>query len=75
MLTLLTGVSVTLADDYVEDVYYWADVKTHSQNGTAVPNYNTRVREVVFVEGSTAVRQPDTVQVVQPAALPMENIQ
>ncbi|MBQ7532059.1 MAG: hypothetical protein IJT12_10210 [Paludibacteraceae bacterium] len=73
MLALMS-IGVTQADDYVEDVYYWADAKSHSQSGTIVPNYNSRAREIIFIEDSTTVQHPDTVKAVVREVLPMEDI-
>lgn len=69
LLTFLLGVSVTQADDYVEDVYYWADIKTQTQNGTVRPHYNTRAKEIIFVEDSLAEQKPDTVRAILREAL------
>ena len=57
-----TGMS--MADDYVEDVYYWQDTRTAEANGTLMPSYNKRAKEIVFIEDTTGVQHPDTVRAV-----------
>lgn len=51
---------MTRADDYVEDVYFWSDAPAQDENGAIVPNYNRRVRELIFVEDSVSQQKPDT---------------
>lgn len=64
-LLVLTSVGVTVADDYVEDVYYWPDAATpDAQQGALVPSYNPRAREIIFIEDSTAGEHPDTVRAI-----------
>ncbi len=52
---------VMRADDYVEDVYFWSDAPAQDESGAIVPNYNRRVRELIFVEDSVSQQKPDTV--------------
>lgn len=74
LIVLLMAVA-TSADDYVEDVYYWADVATQRQNGTLVPHYSTRVRELTFVEDTVVTQRVDTIRATEQQPLPMDNIQ
>lgn len=55
---------VSMADDYVEDVYFWQDTRAMESNGTIVPSYNKRAKEIVFIEDTTGVQHPDTVRAV-----------
>lgn len=56
--------SMIQADDYVEDVYYWQDIRSAQLGGEIVPHYNKRVKEIVFIEDSTTLQHPDTVRAV-----------
>ena len=59
VLALIAQVSMSRADDYVEDVYYWDDGTTQM-----VPQYNTRAREIIFIDDTAAVQHPDTVRAI-----------
>lgn len=59
----LVGAS-TMADDYVEDVYYWQDSRVRDANTPLVPTYNKHVKEIIFIEDSTTAAHPDTVRAV-----------
>lgn len=61
---MLIGVSRTVADNYVEDVYYWPDASVQSANGSLVPAYNPRAREIIFIEDSLSAQHPDTVRAI-----------
>ena len=61
---MLLGVSRLVADDYVEDVYYWADASTVATNGNLVPSYNSRAKEIIFIEDSLSAQHPDTVRAI-----------
>ena len=63
MLTLV-GVSALVADDYVEDVYFWPDATVQWANGELTPNYNPRAREIIFIEDSVSKEHPDTVRAI-----------
>ena len=52
------------SDDYVEDVYYWSDSRTQQTEGTVVPTYNPRAREIIFIEDSLSLQHPDTVRAI-----------
>ena len=69
VIAILIGISVTQADDFVEDVYYWADVQSQTKNGTATPTYNPRAREIIFIDDSVAVQPKDTVRAILREAL------
>ena len=64
VLALFSGASLTVADDYVEDVYYWADASTQQAQGSPVPNYNPRAKEIIFIEDSLSALHPDTVRAI-----------
>ncbi len=51
------------SEGYVEDVYFWEDV-SQTADGELVPNYNTRAREIIFIEDSSAAQHPDTVRAI-----------
>ena len=61
---MLIGVSRTVADDYVEEVYYWPDATVQSADGSLVPAYNPRAREIIFIEDSMSAQHPDTVRAI-----------
>lgn len=46
-------------EGYVEDVYYWED-----GTAQAVPQYNPRAREIIFIDDTAAVQHPDTVRAI-----------
>lgn len=69
VIAILMGLSVTQADDFVEDVYYWADVKTQTKNGTVTPTYNPRAREIIFIDDTVAAQPKDTVRAILRDAL------
>lgn len=54
----------TMADDYVEDVYFWQDARVKDANAPLVPTYNKHVKEIIFIEDSTTEAHPDTVRAV-----------
>ena len=64
VLALIAQVSMSRADDYVEDVYYWEDAQTQKANGTLVPTYNPRAKEIIFIEDSSTINHPDTVKAI-----------
>lgn len=51
-------------DGFVEDVYYWQDNQIMNTEGTVMPNYNKRVKEIIFLEDSVSAQHPDTVRAV-----------
>ena len=64
-LLTLVCVGAMVADDYVEDVYYWPDATdTRSADGELSPTYNPRAKEIVFIEDSSSAQHPDTVRAV-----------
>ena len=69
VLALLLGAGTGIADDYVEDVYYWDDASSRVSDGGLVPNYNTRAKEIIFIEDSTQTQHPDTVRAILREAL------
>ncbi|MBR0310025.1 MAG: hypothetical protein IJQ97_03975 [Paludibacteraceae bacterium] len=64
----------TQADDYVEDVYFWQDDGVRDEQGTLVPQYNTRVREIQFIEDTTLTTSPDTVRLIRHEVMPSERL-
>jgi len=64
MLALLAGVSRTVADDYVEDVYFWADAAIGNAEEGVVPNYNKHAKEIIFIDDSVTAQHPDTVRAI-----------
>ena len=68
-VSALAGIGLSRADNsfsrqrardaYVEDVYYWDDGTTQM-----VPQYNTRAREIIFIDDTAAVQHPDTVRAI-----------
>ena len=51
------------SENYVEDVYFWQDA-SRTADGEVVPNYNTRAREIIFIEDSSTAQHPDTVRAI-----------
>lgn len=74
-VALMLGVGASMADDYVEDVYYWQEVAAPNSSNGYTPYYRTNAREIIFIDDSAASAHPDTIRAVLREAQPMENIQ
>ena len=59
---LVVSLTAVHADDYVEDVYYWADNSRTDE--AVVPTYNPRAKEIVFIEDTTVQQPADTVRLI-----------
>lgn len=55
---------VVLADDFVEDVYYWPSATPRNTNEAPTPHYSSRAKEIIFIEDSSASQHPDTVRAI-----------
>ena len=65
VLLTLVSLGAMVADDYVEDVYYWPDATaTRTADGELAPNYSPRAKEITFIEDSTSAQHPDTVRAI-----------
>ena len=59
---------ITLADDYIDDVYYSADVFLASSDDATVitePYYNKKaMTQIIFLDDTAAQQHPDTVRAI-----------
>jgi len=62
LFVLISSFTYALADDFVEDVYYWDD--SYLQQQQLVPSYNPRAKEIIFIEDSVSAQHPDTVRAI-----------
>lgn len=58
----ISFLSLVIADDYVEDVYYWDE--GIAQPELLMPSYNPRAKEIIFIEDSATLLHPDTVRAI-----------
>lgn len=58
----ISFLSLVIADDYVEDVYYWDE--EIAQPELLMPSYNPRAKEIIFIEDSATLLHPDTVRAI-----------
>lgn len=64
LVVLMLGVGMLMADDYVEDVYFWQDAVPTDESGAVVPAYNRKAKEIIFIEDSASLMHPDTVRAI-----------
>lgn len=64
LLTLIISAGVMLADDYLEDVYFWSAIPVSAEDGKIVPNFSSKAREIIFIEDTTSLQHPDTVRAI-----------
>ena len=67
-----TLVVCAFADDYIDDVYYWAEsehapstsISNAPDLNSSTVKYDEKIKEIIFIEDSASTQSPDTVKAI-----------